>query len=226
MENATPGHAETATDDAQQDAGDVAASFDAGDFAASFAARTFATAAAAALATTSAAALAAASQSDAQSEANQTNQAHASLVARVNEALVAAFQASGFGDRSAVSAMTKEDLARCIAAGIATVNLQDVDLLAETLLEAVYSGAVSTVRSALSSGASPDARTEAGHTALMVAIKRSDEKNLECATLLLDANANIEARTPRGRTALHIACEESIETVRACALPAVCVPQQ
>ena len=79
------------------------------------------------------------------------------------------------------------------------------------LMYAVLYGKLNDVRLLLDSGADPNARNEAGATALMWAVD-----DLEKTRLLIDRGADVNARSEDGRTALAVATSRfgSLEVVR------------
>ncbi len=85
--------------------------------------------------------------------------------------------------------------ALAVAALMALPGLADAD----SFHDAVISGDVETVRALLDAGADVEARTEDGHTALMLAAAGSHEGIVR---MLLDAGADVNARDEKGWTAL------------------------
>ncbi len=85
-----------------------------------------------------------------------------------------------------------------IAALMALPGLADAD----SFHDAVISGDVETVRALLDAGADVEARTEDGHTALMLAAAGSHEGIVRA---LLDAGADVNAKDYEGYTALKMA---------------------
>jgi glucose/arabinose dehydrogenase len=88
----------------------------------------------------------------------------------------------------------------------------------ESLLAAAAAGNVDIVRTILDRGVSPDARDQAGNTALMFAAFRG---RLEVVRLLLERNADVSAMNTGGRTAVSLAQEAQFPAIEALLLGAI-----
>ncbi|MBN2022429.1 MAG: ankyrin repeat domain-containing protein [Pirellulales bacterium] len=82
----------------------------------------------------------------------------------------------------------------------------------QALAQAAEDGLLDRVRTLLAAGASPNARSRDGFTALMWAAARG---HVDVVNALLQSGAQLDARTRNGRTAVDIALQEGRNDVAA-----------